>query len=83
MESPAAVLADSSIPGRREYLEFKAAVLANQSPRQPCLHTVEADRPTTCFNLIPPSIQSEYDPDELAPKITTQLVHKSNGITYV
>ena len=29
------------------------------------------------------SIQFEYDPDELATKITTQLVHKSNSKTYV
>ena len=34
-------------------------------------------------NLIPGSIQIEYDPDELATKITTHLVHKSNSKTYV
>ena len=34
-------------------------------------------------DLIAGSIQFEYDPDELATKITTQLVHKSNSKTYV
>jgi len=34
-------------------------------------------------DLIAGSIQFEYDPDELATKITTQLVHKSNSQTYV
>ena len=34
-------------------------------------------------NLIAVSIQFEYDPDELAMKITTQLVHRSNSKTYV
>jgi len=34
-------------------------------------------------DLIAMSIQFEYDPDDLATKITTQLVHKSNGKTYV
>jgi len=43
--------------------------------------------PDYCTNsrvgLIAVSIQFEYDPDELATKITTQLVHKSNSKTYV
>ena len=34
-------------------------------------------------NLIAVSIQFEYDPDELATKITTRLVHKSNSKIYV
>ena len=34
-------------------------------------------------NLIAVSIQFEYDPDDLATKITTQLVHRSNSKTYV
>ena len=34
-------------------------------------------------HLIAGSIRFEYDPDELATKITTQLVHKSNSKTYV
>ena len=34
-------------------------------------------------DLIPVSIQFEYDPDELATKVTTQLVHKSNSKTCV
>ena len=33
--------------------------------------------------LIAGSIQFEYDPDELATKIATRLVHKSNSKTYV
>jgi len=32
-----------------------------------------------CLNLIAVSNQFEYDPDELATKITTQLVHKNNS----
>ena len=34
-------------------------------------------------DFIAVSIQFEYDPDDLATKITTQLVHKSNSKTYV
>jgi len=34
-------------------------------------------------DLIAVNIQFEYDPDDLATKITTQLVHKSNSKTYV
>jgi len=34
-------------------------------------------------NFIAVSIQFEYDPDELATEITTQLVHKSESQTYV
>jgi hypothetical protein len=33
------------------------------------------------FNAV--RIQSEYDPDDLATKITTQLVHKSISKTYL
>jgi len=35
------------------------------------------------MNLIAVSIQFEYDPVDLATKITNQLVHKSNSKTYV
>jgi hypothetical protein len=34
-------------------------------------------------NLIPASIQFEYDPGDLATKVTTRMVHKSNSKTYV
>ena len=34
-------------------------------------------------DLISASIQFEYDPDQLATKITTQLIHKSNSETFV
>ena len=34
-------------------------------------------------DFIPASIQYEYDPDDLATKITTQMVHKSSSKTYV
>ena len=34
-------------------------------------------------DLFAASIQFEYDPDDLATKITTQLVHKINSKTYV
>ena len=34
-------------------------------------------------DFIAVSIQFKYDPDELATKITTQLVHTSNSKTYV
>ena len=39
--------------------------------------------PHRLTNLIAASIQFQYDPDELATNITTQLVHKSNSETYV
>jgi len=35
------------------------------------------------LDLIAVSIQFEYDPDDLATKNTTQLVHKSNSKTHV
>jgi hypothetical protein len=34
-------------------------------------------------DLIPASIQFEYDSADLATKITTEMVHKSNSKTYV
>jgi hypothetical protein len=34
-------------------------------------------------NLIPPRIQVDYDPDDLATKFTTHLVHTSNSKTCV
>ena len=34
-------------------------------------------------DFIAMGIQLEYDPDELATKITTQLVQESNSKTYV
>jgi hypothetical protein len=35
------------------------------------------------WDLIAMSIQLEYDPDELATKITSHLVHGSNSKSYV
>jgi len=35
------------------------------------------------YEFIAVSIQFEYDPDDLATKVSTQLVHKSNSKTYV
>jgi hypothetical protein len=35
------------------------------------------------WDFIAASIQFEYDPDELATKITAQLVHNNNSKTYV
>ena len=34
-------------------------------------------------DFIPASIQFEYDPDDLAPKVTTRMVRKSNSKTNV
>jgi len=34
-------------------------------------------------NFIPASVQIEYDPDDLATKKSTQMVHKSDSKTYV
>ena len=44
---------------------------------------MEAMVGSTRTNLIPGSVQFEYDPDDLTPKITTQMVHKSNIKTCV
>ena len=52
-------------------------------------HVTEISRCVVIFiekrigDLIAGSIQFEYDPDELATKITTQLAHKSISKTYV
>ena len=45
----------------------------------PGLLPILASPKASSGNLIAVSIQFEYDPDELATKITTQLVHKSNS----
>jgi hypothetical protein len=39
--------------------------------------------PSVSTNFIAASIQFECDPDELATKIGTQLVHESKSKTYV
>jgi len=43
----------------------------------------EHPRGRRAHDLIAVSIQYEYDPDDLATKNTTQLVHKSNSKTCV
>ena len=43
---------------------------------------IEASVPEV-YDFIPASIQFQYDPEDLATKITTQMVHQSNSKTYV
>ena len=75
------VLSSAGNAGRKQlWVDTDLEELRGSDPVNQSRHTMQR---AWEHNLIAGSIQFEYDPDELATKITTQLVHKSNSKTYV